>query len=155
MCFSSQRGLGLICICSFIRSSVSFFLHASCYYHAEISDAPLANTNLLIQCFFFFFFFFPGQGWLLCSLFAGDTHRDALVHLQTELCDWLTGGAHRDEDVLFQCGHTGGHERLGQGHEPGCTHANPYCQEVSESTHFTEKLFFSLYSGLAIYLNIF
>lgn len=109
------------------------FIHAS-NFHAEISDAPLASTYLLMKCFFF------SQGWTDFSAFslAGYTHRDALLHLQTELCDWLAGGAHWDEDVLFQCGHTGGHEWLGQVHEPGCTDANPYSEEVSESQNFTK-----------------
>lgn len=141
MCFLSQFGLGLIGIC-FIHSdflcliSMSAVLYSFTLsnYHAEISEAPLASTYLLMQCFSF------SQGWTDFSAFslAGYTHRDALLHLQTKLCDWLAGGAHWDEDVLFQCGHTGGHEWLGQGHEPGCTDANPYSEEVSESQNFTK-----------------
>lgn len=67
----------------------------------------------------------------MCFSLAGYTHRDALVHLQTQFCDWLAGGAHRDEDVLFQCRHAGGHEQLGQGYEPGCPDADTDCEEVS------------------------
>jgi len=90
---------------------------------------------------------FPGLGWADFSAFslAGYTHRDALLHLQTKLCDWLAGGAHGDEDILFQCGHTGGHEWLGQGHEPGCTDANPYSEEVSESQNFPKSFSQSMF----------
>lgn len=70
----------------------------------------------------------------MCFSLAGDTHRDALVHLPTQFFDWLAGGAHWDEDILFQCRHTGGHEQLGQGYEPGCPDANTDSEEVSDIT---------------------
>lgn len=147
MCVSYHCGLDRHLLLDSVRLLCCVvFLHAS-NYHAEISDAPLANTYLLMQRFSF------SQGWAdFCAFsLAGYTHRHALLHLQTKLCDWLAGGAHWDEDVLFQCGHTGGHEWLGQGHEPGCTDANTYGEEVSESQNFpksfSHSVFWSFWPG--------
>lgn len=75
----------------------------------------------------------------LCFLLSrptGQPHWHALVHLQAELCDWLTGGAHGDADLLLQRRHAGGHEHLAEGHEPGSADAEPSQQTRQvENTH--------------------
>lgn len=66
-------------------------------------------------------------GWpLRPSRSIGYPHWHALLHLQAKLCDWLTGGALWDANVLLQCGHSRGHEHLAEDHEPGHADAEPH-----------------------------
>lgn len=62
-----------------------------------------------------------------CALGDASTH---LSHLHRG----LSGRAVRHEDLLLQCRHPGRHERLDQGHEPGCAGAvSVVTEEVSPS----------------------
>lgn len=55
-------------------------------------------------------------------MLTGRAHGHEGTHLQHHRSG-LSGGALGHEDLLLQCRHPGGHECLGQGHEPGCTGA--------------------------------
>ena len=62
---------------------------------------------------------------------TGCAYGDEGTHLQHHHSG-LSDGALGHEDLLLQCRHPGGHERLGQGHEPGCAGAvSLIAEEVS------------------------
>lgn len=72
---------------------------------------------------------------------TGCAPGDASAHLSL-LRRGLSGRAVGHENLLLQCRHPGGHERLGPGHEPGCAGAvSVVAEEVSPSRGSLGKCF--------------